>query len=583
VPRLAIVLGIAFLALAFATSTRAQTTQLLPGVTYEDDVQFTAHGPVAIHVVRGPRPVGLYRLRPALSNETVTGRETLSAMERRMSSQGTPIGINGDFFSFKDGHPSGMLLRDDTLVTAPLAARSSMGITSGGMIDIRRVRLSGRWRGVGQDRILNALNASPGTNGVSLFTSDYGPATPRIPGASAVVLSPFPSATLNTDVVAPVADTLQSAAVQLVPGTAVLLARGAAAEKLAAEAPLGANVTLRLALSPDWPDVVDAIGGGPILIRDGRPVFDAGEGFTTSQLAPRHPRSAIGQMADGRLLLVAVDGREAGYSVGLTNFELAQTMMRLGALRAMALDSGGSTTLAFNGSVLNRPSDGRERPIATALMLLYSGVYAAPPKVDVVSPNDDGVDDRQLLAYRVVHPSSVTVTLTAPDSTVAFEQTVEQAPGTYRVAFPPAAAGSARATGEREGRWALTVSAIDDQDVSSSATRTFSVNSTVGFLRLSTRALLVPPGGRDMRIGWTQTRMARITVRVVTRQGVVLRRVAQGPFEPGEHSVTWNGIRKDGRRAYGGVYRVVLTARNAVGTVSLERPVHVRRIPGPTK
>ena len=72
--RLALVLGGGLaLALAFASAALGQTTQLLPNVTYRDDVQFTPHGPVAIRVVTGPRPTGLYRLEPALSNETLTG------------------------------------------------------------------------------------------------------------------------------------------------------------------------------------------------------------------------------------------------------------------------------------------------------------------------------------------------------------------------------------------------------------------------------------------------------------------------------------------------------------------------------
>ena len=62
------VLAAGALALAAAGPAQAQPTHLFPGVTYEDGVQFTAHGPVAIRVVRGPKPVGLYRLRTVLSN-----------------------------------------------------------------------------------------------------------------------------------------------------------------------------------------------------------------------------------------------------------------------------------------------------------------------------------------------------------------------------------------------------------------------------------------------------------------------------------------------------------------------------------
>src|SRR5207253_3876286 len=137
-----------------------------------------------------------------------------------------------------------------------------------------------------------------------------------------------------------------------------------------------------------WANVTDAVGGGPIIVRNGKPVFRSFELFTAAQLAARNPRTGVGQTADGRILLVAVDGRQPGYSTGLTNFELALLMMRLGAVTASALDSGGSTTMAFDGKLLNRPSDpGGERPVAEALTLFYYGVYAPPPMARVLSPN----------------------------------------------------------------------------------------------------------------------------------------------------------------------------------------------------
>ena len=593
--RLAIVAGVATLALAFAGTASAQMEQLLPGVTYESDVQFTPHGPIAIHVVRGPRPVGLYRLRPVLSNESIARLETVTAMERRLSSQATAVGINGDYYSFKDASPSGILLRDGALVSTPNAKRSSAGITVDGTLDVRRISFFGSWLGLGQRHPLSAFNTAPEANGISLFTSDWGPSTPAIPGSLSVVLSPFPAATPNIDLLAPVSNVVAGASVPLVPGTAVLVARGTAAQKLTTEAPLGTTVALQLILRPDWTSVGDAIGGGPVLIRDGAPVFRANEAFTTAQLVPRNPRTALGQLADGRILLVVVDGRQSGYSIGMTNFEMAQTMMRLGAVRAMALDGGGSATLAFDGTVLNSPSDGKERPVSTALMLTYTGVYSPPPAVTVVSPNGDGVDEQQKLGYKIVRLSTVTATLRAPDGTVAFEESAVREPGSYAVAFPPPPpVPPPPAPGEpppppaepvplAEGRWTLTVSATDDQLLTSSATRHFWVNSTLGFLRLDRRLLLVPPRGRNMTIQWTQTRPARVTVRVETMRGVLLRTVARATYQPGTISVVWNGIRKDGQRAYGGLYRVRVTAKNGIGSVTLEQKLRARRIPDPKK
>jgi hypothetical protein len=262
----------------------------------------------------------------------------------------------------------------------------------------------------------------------------------------------------------------------------------------------------------------------------------------------------------------------------MTNFELAQTLMRLGAVSAMALDSGGSTTLAFDGTVLNSPSGGKERSISTALMLVYSGVYAPPPEAEVVSPNGDGVDELQVLSYRLARPSNIDVSLLAPDRTIAFQETALREPGAYEVAFPPASGAPAT-----EGRWTLTVSATDDQGVVSSATRRFWVNSTIGFLRIAPRTLLLPPRGRELTIAWTQTRAARVVVRVETPHGILLRKVAQATFGPGDRSVVWNGIRKDGRPAYGGLYRVVVTAQNGLGSVTLREHLRVRRVAGAKK
>lgn len=585
--RFILALGLAASALAVGTPASATTTQLLPGVTYETGVEFTAHGPVALHIVRSPRPVGLYRLRPVLSNETVLGRETVSAMQQRLAPQATTVGVNGDFFSWKQGEPSGIVLRDGVLATAPSSNRSSTGITLDGTLDVRKVRFFGTWRGLGQRRSLNTFNKPPGTNGIALFTADWGRTTPRSPGALSIVLSPFPGATPNVDLTATVSSSNQNGSVPIAPGTAVLVARGSAAEKLAAEAPLAATLTIRLILQPDWATVNDAIGGGPLLVRDGAPVFRANEAFTTSQLAPRAPRTAVGQLADGRILLVAVDGRQSGYSVGMTTFELAQAMARLGAVRAMALDSGGSTTLAFDGTVLNRPSDGRERPISTALMLFYSGVYAPPPAVSVLSPNRDGIAEEQRLAYKIVRPSNATVTLTAPDGTIAFQEAVARDPGIYDVPFPPATLAPPETVPPSppvsplppaEGRWTFTVAATDDDSQASTAVRRFWVNSTIGFLRVAPRTMLLRPSGGQATIAWSQARSARVVVTVETAAGYVLRTIANRSYEAGDISVVWNGVRSDRRLAYGGLYRVRVVARNEAGPVSLEQPLRVRRV-----
>ncbi len=566
----------------------AQPLQLFPGATYEETVEFTPHGPVSIHVVRGPRPVGLYRLRPILSNDSIVQRETLSAMQRRLSTQATSVGVNGDYFSPSDGRPSGILLRDGVLATPPNPARSSTGVTLDGLLDVRRVSFRGTWRGSGQRRALNFLNKAPGTNGISLFTSDWGTTTPRVPGAFAVVLGPFPPATPNTDLAVPVVSAAPAASVRIQPGTAVLVARGNAAAKLQSEALLGSLVTLRLILQPDWAVVSDAIGGGPVLVRDGVPVYRSNEAFTVAQLAPRGPRTAVGQRADGGIVFVTTDGRQPGLSVGMTNFELARTLVRFGAVRGMALDGGGSSTMAFEGTVLNSPSDGRERAVSTALMLQYFGVYLPPPLEAVVSPNGDGVAEEQRLSYKVVRPSTVTATLTGPDGSIAWQEAgVAREPGTYPVAFPPPATPPApppegvpppaEPIVPAEGRWTFTVAATDDQGLASSTARRFSVNSTLASLRVSPARVLVRKSGGRADLRWRQARAARVKVTVETPEGVVVRTMNAGAVQPGEQVLVWDGRGGNRKPVAGGRYVVRVTATNELGVVSLTQPLTVKR------
>jgi Phosphodiester glycosidase/FlgD Ig-like domain len=567
---------------------QAAPDQLFPNVTYEKGIQFTPHGPVALHIVRGPRPVGLYRMRPVLSNESVLGRESVSSMQRRLSSTATSVGVNGDFFTLADGRPSGIVMRDGVLVTPPNPGRSSAGVTLDGTLDVRKVGFRGTWRGNGPRRTLTLINKPPGRNQVALFTSDWGRITPRVEGSFAAVLSPFPPTAPNVDMESVVTSTVGNARVGIPAGSAVVVARGTAATRLQTEAPVGQTLTLRLILNPDWSSVADAIGGGPLLVQNGKPVFRANETFATSQLAPRGPRTGVGQKADGSVLFVATDGRQPGYSVGMTNFELAQTLARLGAVRGMALDGGGSSTLAFEGTVLNRPSDGRERSVANSFMLQYFGVYAPEPAEEVVSPNGDGVAETQSLSFKIVRPSDVTVTLTGPGNRIAFQETAARTPGSYPVAFPPVAVQPQVdptqpppppvAPGPpAEGRWTLKVDATDDQGLPSTTTHRFFLNTTLGFLRAPSRIVVRPSGGKAP-IRWKLSRDAFVRVSVLTPNGVLVNRVASRRFKAGDQSVTWNGRPRRGNAVGSGVYVVRVDAVNRFGATALERPLSVRRI-----
>jgi Phosphodiester glycosidase/FlgD Ig-like domain len=559
-------------ALVVAAPASAETRMLWPGVTYRTDAQFAPGGPVVINVLTGPRPGGNTTLTPVLSTNTVIGRETLTSMQRRLTGTATSAGVNGDLFSLQTGRPSGMFMRDGELQSPPNPKRSSAGVLADGTLEVRRVSWRGTWRAAGGSRPVARLNAPPPSTGSALFTPAYGRATPELPAGRAVVLFPFPLSAPDADLVASVVESVPAGPGVLIPeGGAVLVGRGPAAAALERDAPPGEELTVHLSLQPGWPGLVSAIGGGPRIVRDGAPVFAAGEMFASAQLTRRAPRSAVGQLADGRIVLIAVDGRQPGHSVGLTNFQLAQALVRYGAVTGMALDGGGSTAMAFDGSLLNRPSDGRERAIASALMFLYTGVLVGEP-LPLVSPNGDGDRDRQRLSYRLVRPSIVETTLVAPGGGVAYSAVDDRPPGSYPVPFPPrpdvvTADPDAPIPGPAEGRWTLRVTATDDVARVSRMSRSFDVNSTLGYLRVARKTLYLPHAGRDLGIGWRLSRPARVTVRIEDLAGDLVARLAQRQFPAGASSLVWNGLQPDGKRVVGGPYRVRVVARNALGRV----------------
>jgi len=569
--KLLIPLLFALLCAPQALAQGSASTLLMPGVTYTKRVQFTPHGPVVLNVITAPKPGGVYSLQPVLSNESILGREKVTDMQKRMSASATVAGVNGDLFNWNDGHPSGVLIRNGVLEHPPLADRSSIGIGDDGSLHVDRVSLLGYWRGIGQ-RLRVGLNDPPTENGYSLFTSAYGATTPAAQAAAEVILHPFPTVTANTDLVGVVASVISpsSGRTPIPVDGAVLQARGSGASRLTTDASLGTTVTVRYTLNPTWDGMLGALGGGPMIVKDGKVIFRANELFTTAQLAPHNPRTAVGQRADGKILLVAVDGRQAGYSAGITNFELALAMEQLGAVTASALDAGGSTTMAFDGQLLNRPSDrSGERAVAEALVVAYTGVYTAPVSAPVLSPNGDGIADAESLSYKLVRPSTVEAKLVGPNGVTVPIDAGQRAPGTYKFTW---AGGDAP-----EGSWRFSVTATDDLLQVSNADRTFALNNTLSALAVRPKALKLRKKGTRLTASFALARPAKITATVETAKGIVVRVLSRASVGTGTRRLAWNGRSGSGAIAYGGSYRLHVSAANRLGRVDLYAPFTARR------
>jgi hypothetical protein len=139
----------------------------------------------------------------------------------------------------------------------------------------------------------------------------------------------------------------------------------------------------RAELPPSPPG--DLLQAGPMIVQDGVAVTGDAEGFSAGRgqfdsdiTAGRYPRAALALARGGRLLAVACDGR-ADRDAGMTMGEMAEALVALGAVRAINLDGGGSTSLVCGGRLRNRPREEHGialpggRPVSTALVLTPRG------------------------------------------------------------------------------------------------------------------------------------------------------------------------------------------------------------------
>lgn len=124
-------------------------------------------------------------------------------------------------------------------------------------------------------------------------------------------------------------------------------------------------------------DSASVFGAGPALVRSGRTWINAAaNGVSPGAVRTRSPRTVAGIRADGTLLLVVFDGRDPGVSEGVTLPEAARVLLSLGAVDAMNLDGGGSSTMVVRDAVRNRPSDpgktgdARQRKVSNAVVVV---------------------------------------------------------------------------------------------------------------------------------------------------------------------------------------------------------------------
>ena len=132
--------------------------------------------------------------------------------------------------------------------------------------------------------------------------------------------------------------------------------------------PPGTPVTITVATDPDLTGVDEALGTGPMLVRDGRTDATMAEILNARMSEQLHPRAALGWNKK-YLYLATADGRQKGISIGLKLSEMADYMIELGCDEAINMDGGQSTTLWLDGKTINQQSSGLHA-VANAIVVL---------------------------------------------------------------------------------------------------------------------------------------------------------------------------------------------------------------------
>jgi hypothetical protein len=341
------------------------------GIEYAEMTRGTKEEPVHVDLLR--LDLTKVRLDVAHAMDAAIGLEKTSSIAARY---GAFAAINAGFFRLDNsifrGDATGVLMIDNQLYSESYGGRAALMISNQSnvtrvSIDRMKVGNTITIKGRGFDA---GINRQRGENDLVMFTNFFHRTTlTDNNGAEFIVRNKI------------ITKILDGSGSNVIPFDGYILsASGSTRETLIKLIKKGTKVDLFFGGStpngimrpPDFLfQAEDIVSGVPQLIKNGKIEITWQQEKSSKEFAEtRHPRTAVAKLKDGKFLMVAVDGRQAGYSVGMNLNELAEFLLELGAVEAMNLDGGGSTTMFLNGKIVNRPSDKEgERSVSDAILV----------------------------------------------------------------------------------------------------------------------------------------------------------------------------------------------------------------------
>ena len=304
-------------------------------------------------------------IKPIVSPQ---GSSRLQTVKDHTCSSHAIAAINANYFK-NTGVPLGTLIIDGNWIAGPLYDRVALGISKSGFVRIDRVGLGG---------ILYTSNPQV----AKLWINNIN--TPRRSGCHTIAYSrqwgasvhlDYDGCLVSIDAQGKVLDT--SKREMTIPYGGIVLSDSK--DSILSELQRGDKTNLRWQVTPgSWDDITQAVSGGPMLIKDNNYCIDLkAESFRNNWTNNSiKARTACGVTSNNHLLLVTAEGNH-------TLYDLAHILHDLGAIEAMNLDGGGSTTMVIHDSTVNMESKSKERRVAVALGIFVldkkdKSAYAKP-------------------------------------------------------------------------------------------------------------------------------------------------------------------------------------------------------------
>ena len=357
-------------------------------------------GGAAVYIAEMDRTAENLQFDVELSNNQILGRETITGATRRLMERDVlPLaGVNGSFGIREDNRGRGGMIfnlhiQNGELVSIPIPfdrwgysppsawGETSFGVTPHGEFLMDTVKLNGKLR-MEDDTTdtlpVDAVNQiCDSVCPVVLFTPRFGRRTLTrrcyeftLRQIELPLTGKYTSRFVVTEV--------NPRGNSIIPFDGVVLAiEPRLARDWVGKISKSTAGTLEIALTPKkWQRVQQGLGGNLRLVRDGKVepeliVFGESRGGSARShrnAASRHPRSALG-FNDKKLFLIAIDGRQPGYSMGMTLYQMGTFFSELGIKHAINFDGGSSSTLWALGRVANSPAHGYERRIFNVAMI----------------------------------------------------------------------------------------------------------------------------------------------------------------------------------------------------------------------